>query len=138
MMITPSRSLRRRPILVACLSLSLLTAGCFTIPTYAPHGASVKILPPDQPAQVRREYRTWFMLGGLVPLDNTMPAEIIAREKLTEVRVIVKDTLQDAGIAAFYSFLVPILIIPQTIVIEGNRAPVESNVTPSVAVPRGQ
>ena len=135
---TASTSRRHWPFLIVCLSVSLLTAGCFTIPTYAPYGRSVKILPPDEPAQVRREYRTWFILGGLFPLDNTMPAEIIAREKLTEARVIVQDTVEDAGIAAALTFILPILILPQTVVIEGNRAPVESTVTPPVTGPHGQ
>jgi hypothetical protein len=134
----PSMSRRCWPILIACLSASLLAAGCFTIPTYAPHGQSVKILPPDKPAEVRREYRTWFILGGLFPLDNTMPAEIIAREKLTEARVIVQDTVGDAGIAAALTFILPILILPQTVVVEGNRAPLESTVTPPAAGPHGQ
>jgi hypothetical protein len=138
----PSMSRRFWPLLIVCLSVSLLTAGCFTIPTYAPYGRSVKLLPPDKPAEVRREYRTWFILGGLFPLDNTMPADIIAKEKLTEARVIVQDTVEDAGIAAALTFILPILILPQTVVIEGNRAPVdspvESTVTPSVTGPRGQ
>jgi len=134
----PSKRHRHRPILAACLSLSLLTAGCFTIQTYAPHGEPVKLLPPGQPAQVRREYRTWFILGGLFPLDNTMPAEIIAQEKLIEARVIVLDTVPDAFIAAALTFIIPILILPQTVVVEGNRAPVDSNITPSVTDPRGQ
>jgi len=134
----PPRRRRRRPILVASLSLSLLTAGCFTIPTYAPYGESVKLLPPGQPAQVRRVYRTWFILGGLFPLDNTMPAEIIAQEKLTEARVIVQDTVEDAGIAAALTFILPIFILPQTVVVEGNRAPVDSKAKPIVADPRGQ
>lgn len=134
----PSTSRRCWPLLIVCLSMSLLTEGCFTIPTYAPYGRSVRILAPGEPAQVRREYRTWFILGGLFPLDNTMPAEIIAQEKLTEARVIVLDTVPDAGIAAALTFILPILILPQTVVIEGNRAPAESNVTPPGAGPRGQ
>jgi len=134
----PIVSRRHRLFVIACLSLSLLTEGCFTIPTYAPYGQSVKILPPDQPAQVRREYRTWFILGGLFPLDNTMPAEIIAQEKLTEARVIVQDTVEDAGIAAALTLILPILILPQTVVIEGNRTPVQSTDSPSVAGPHGR
>jgi len=137
MMITPL-SRRIRPVLVACLSLLLLTAGCFTIPTYAPYGQSVRLLPPDKPAQIRREYRTWFILGGLFPLDNTMPAEIIAQEKLTEARVIVQDTVEDAGIAAALTIILPILILPQTVVVEGNRAPVESTTPPPAASPQDQ
>jgi hypothetical protein len=134
----PLKRHHHRPILIACLSLSLLTAGCFTIPTYAPYGQSVKILPPDIPAQVRREYRTWFILGGLFPLDNTMPSEIIAQEKLTEARVIVQDTVEDAVIAAALTFILPLFILPQTVVIEGNRAPVGSTITPSATGPHGR
>jgi len=122
-MTAPSTSRRLRPVLIAGLSLSLLMTGCFSIRTYAPYGDSVRILAPDEPAEVRRVYRTWFMLGGLITLDDTMPAEIIAREKLTEVRVIVLDTVQDAGVAIITTILLPLFILPQTIVIEGNRAP---------------
>lgn len=108
-------------LLIACMAL--LTPGCFTTHTYAPYGEHIRLLAPDEPAEVRRVYRTWFMLGGLIALDDTMPAEIIAREKLTEVRVIVLDTVQDAGVAIITTILLPLFILPQTIVIEGNRAP---------------
>jgi hypothetical protein len=134
----PLRRSRYLPLLVVYLVLSLLTEGCFSIQTYAPYGTTVKLLPPDKPAKVRRVYRTWFMLGGLVPLDNTMPAEIIAREKLTEVRVIVEDNIHDAGIAVLVTFLLTLFILPQTVVVEGNRAPVESTAVPPFAGQLGQ
>jgi hypothetical protein len=121
----PSRCYPFQPILVALLLLSLLT-GCFTVPTYAPYGEPIRIMAPDEPAQVRRVYRTWFMFGGLVPLDNTMPAEIIAREKLTSVRVIVEDNIQDAGSAVLATILLPLFILPQTVIVEGNREPIDS------------
>ena len=131
------RRLRRRlrGILIGCVAL--LTAGCFTIQTYAPYGEHVRLLAPGEPAEVRRVYRTWFMLGGLIPLDDTQPAEIIAREKLTAVRVIVEDNIEDAGVAVFATILIPLFILPQTIVIEGNRAPRPAAGGNEAAAPQG-
>lgn len=136
---TRRRSPRRalHGLLIACTAL--LAQGCFTIPTYAPYGEPVRLLAPDEPAEVRRVYRTWFILGGLIPLDNTMPGEIIAREKLTEARIIVEDTVQDAGVAIITTILLPLFILPQTIVIEGNRTPHQAAAdsrTPASGSPR--
>jgi len=134
-MTTPAPRRPLRPILAACLSL--LASGCFTIPTYAPYGEHVRLLAPDEPAEVRRVYRTWFILGGLIPLDNTMPAEIIAREKLVEARIIVEDTVQDAGVAVVTTILLPLFILPQTIVVEGNRTPHPPTAGTGAAPPQG-
>lgn len=64
---------------------------------------------------------------GLVPLHDKEPDEIIAHERLTEVRVTVKDVIPDAIIGLIHTVVLGnIGILAQTIVIEGNRAPEDS------------
>jgi hypothetical protein len=111
---------RRRLLLLPAL---LLLGGCFSTELYAPHGADVYLMSATTPTTVQRQWRTWFVVYGAARLDNTMPAETIAREHLTELRVIVEDNIPDAFIGLLYSILVPIGILPQTLVVSGNRAP---------------
>jgi len=113
----------------------LSCTGCFGVDLYAPHGHDVYLISRDKPVKVRRTWRTWFVVWGLVHLDNTMPDSVIARERLTDVRVITVDTVPDALIGLLYSFLLPIGLANQTITIEGNRAPLtpESKSVPASA-----
>jgi hypothetical protein len=117
------------------LALMLLSCGgCFQVDMYAPHGMNVYLMSSDTPAKVQRTWRTWYVIWGMAHLDNTMPDTIIAREKLTEVRVITIDTVPDAFIGLLYNVLIPIGLANQSYIVEGNRAP--NNPTTS-AIPSG-
>ena len=71
----------------AFLSAALLgLTGCFNIDVVAPPGADITLMASKQPTKVRREYRTWFVVWGMVPLDNRMPELVLAHEKLTDAR----------------------------------------------------
>src|SRR5204863_2147572 len=100
----------------------LSCTGCFSVDLYAPHGPDVYLISSEKPVKVKRTWRTWFVVWGLVHLDNTMPDSVIAREQLTDVRVITVDTVPDAFIGFLYNVLIPIGLANQTITIEGNRA----------------
>ena len=107
--------------------IPILCSGCFTVHTHARYGRDIKLLSPEDPVTVTRTYRAWFALWGLVPLHDKEPDEIIAHERLTEVRVTVKDVIPDAIIGLIHTVaLGNIGILAQTIVIEGNRAPEDS------------
>lgn len=111
--------------LVSTLLLALSLSACFKVPVMAPYGPDIKILPREAPVEVTRRYQKWFAIWGIFPLDATSnPADIIAREKLVEVRVYTEDAIEDAISGFFYVILFPAgIILPQTIVVEGNRAP---------------
>ena len=101
----------------------LLCCGCFNIDLYAPHGMDVTLLPSDEPVEVERRWRTWYVAWGLTHVDNTMPDEYIQRENLTEVRLITEDNVPDAFHGLLYNVLIPIGLVPQTLVLQGNRPP---------------
>ena len=105
--------------------LMLSCTGCFRVDLYAPHGSDVYLISSEKPAEVKRTWRTWFVVWGLVPLDNTntMPDSVITREHLSEVRVITVDTVPDAFLGFLYAVLIPIGLTTQSVTIEGNRAP---------------
>ena len=108
----------------AALALaSLLLAGCFNVTVVAPPGQEVTLVADSTPVTVKRRYRTWFVVWGLTPLDNTMPDVVIGREHLREVRVTSEDNVPDAFLGVLYNLLIPIGLVTQTIVVEGNRAP---------------
>lgn len=99
--------------------------GCFTVRTQAPYGLDVKVLPPNVPVEVTRKYQKWYAVWGIVPISETSdPRDIILREKLVEVRVATENALEDTVSNAFFFLLFELgFIIPQTIRVEGNRAP---------------
>lgn len=107
-------------LLLIVLMLSL--TACFTVPIEAPYGQDVTILPAGTPVEVTRKYQKWYAIWGIFPLTmSDYPAEVIAREGLVEVRVYTEDTAEDAFSGFVYIMLIPAGILPQTIVIEGNR-----------------
>ena len=116
--------LRRSFSIILILSLT----ACFQVPINAPYGHDVKILPRDVPVEVTRRYQKWYAIWGIFALDpSSNPADIIAREKLVEARVYTEDAIEDAISGFFYVILFPAgIILPQTIVVEGNRAPRET------------
>jgi hypothetical protein len=89
----------------------------------APWGRDVRLLRPDEAAQVRRQYRAWFAIWGAVRVSGKDPADVIRDESLCEARVRVEDNVPDAMIGVVYTILEPIGIIPQTIILWENRAP---------------
>jgi hypothetical protein len=108
-------------IILAGLALGVV--GCAHVAVVAPHGQEVYLVSSQDTAQVERRWRTWFLAWGLTPLDNTMPAEYIQREQFTEVRVIVEDNVPDALHSILYNVIMPFGLVPQTVVLHGNRAP---------------
>ena len=109
---------------IAALLLALPSCtGCFTIDIYAPKNQEVVLISGKEPAETKREWRTWFGVWGLAPADNTMPADIIRNEQLTEVRITTVDTLSDLGIGVLYNYLLPIGLGVQSMKVEGRSAP---------------
>jgi len=106
-----------------CLVLLMLSLNaCFSVPLEAPYGHDVKILPQGTPVEFTQRVQKWYSIWGIFPLTvSDYPSEIIAREGLVEVRIYTEDSLEDAFSGFVYVMLIPAGILPQTIVIEGNR-----------------
>jgi hypothetical protein len=102
-------------------ALLLLATACSHVTAASPHGRDVRLLRTDERAEVRRQYRAWFALWGMVRLSGKDPADVIRDEGLCQARVRVEDNIPDAMIGLIYTAAEPIGIIPQTIVVEGNR-----------------
>jgi len=114
----------RRIITILPLVLSL--TACFSVPLDAPYGENVRLLPAGTPVEVTIRYQKWYSIWGIFPLTmSDYPAEVIARQGLSEVRIYTEDTVEDALSGFVYVMLFPIGILPQSIVIEGNRSPSE-------------
>jgi hypothetical protein len=112
--------------------------GCAHVDVVAPRGQTVYLAPASAPLPVERRWRTWFLVWGYSPLDNTMPAEYIQREQLTQVRVVVEDNALDALHSFLYNVYITSGLVPQTLVLQGTRrlitpdplaaAPIQSNI----------
>ena len=100
-----------------------LVSGCFAVEAHAPYGPDVTLLPRGVPVEVTRRYQKWYAIWGIFPLSSREPKDVIAEEQLVEVRVYTEDSVEDAISGLFYGFFYPTgIIIPQTVVVEGNRA----------------
>jgi hypothetical protein len=116
-------------IMLAVLVVGAL--GCAHVAVVAPYGQEVYLVSSEEKLPIERRWRTWYLVWGLTPLDNTMPSEYIQREQLNDVRVVVEDNIPDAFHALLYNVAIAIGLIPQTVVVEGNRLP--TKVTSPVA-----
>ena len=102
--------------LISLLSSVMLT-GCLNTDLVAPENNKVRVLGANEAVRYHKQYRNWYILYGAVPLYTVQPEELIAEQKLTEVRVQTEDTIMDGVITFFTSALT---ILPQTVVVEGN------------------
>lgn len=97
----------------------LLLTGCFTTRLEAPEGKEVRIMAAGERASFHKEYKDWYLLSGLLPIWRTNMAELIAKERLAEVRVQTEDRVSDGVITLITQELL-LGLFPQTIVVEGN------------------
>jgi hypothetical protein len=104
------------------LALLWLATGCTHVTVASPHDRRVRLLGADEVTQVRRQYRAWYAIWGLVRVSGKDPVDVIRDEGLCEARVRVEDNVPDAFIGVMYTIVEPIGIIPQTIIVQGNRA----------------
>jgi len=106
--------------LCAVLGLAV-SAACSHVEVSAPNARSVRVMAADDPAAVRREYRAWFAIWGLVRVSGKDPADVIRDENLCAARVRIEDNVPDAGISVVYTVIEPVGLIAQTIIVEGIR-----------------
>jgi hypothetical protein len=120
-------TLRWRTASAALVFALLGQTACFTVEGVAPHGPDVVLIPGDEPVEVARRYQKWYAIWGIFDLTpSANPRDIIKREELVEVRVYTEDAVEDAISGFFYTLLFPAgIILPQTVVVEGNRAPTD-------------
>lgn len=117
--------------ILATLLMTAATVGCFVVEVNAPYGPDVRVLPRDVPVEVTRRYQKWFAIWGIFPLSDNNPREIIARERLVEARVYTEDSVEDVISGFVYFVLFPAgIIVPQTVVVEGNRVPLSERGLP--------
>lgn len=109
---------------IMLVGLAMSATGCAHVDVVAPHGPPVYLASSSAPLSVERRWRTWFVAWGITPFDNTMPAEYMQREQFNEVRVVVEDNFPDAIHTLLYSVVMPIGLVPQTVVLQGSRQPV--------------
>lgn len=99
---------------------AVLLSGCFKTQLNAPPGREIRPLAKDEPVKFNTEYKNGYVLYGSVPIWTTGPEAIVRKENLVEVRARTQDTVSDAIITAV-SMLLPIMIFPQHVIVEGNR-----------------
>jgi hypothetical protein len=106
--------------LASLAAVLLLATGCYTVDVVAPKGETIELLPASATVETARQWRAWYAGFGLIPMDPTMPREMLVREKLTRVRVDVVDTVPDAFIGLLYNVLIPIGLGVQSMKVHGN------------------
>jgi hypothetical protein len=108
--------------LALLLALLGVATGCTHVTIAAPPDRKVRLMGADEVTHVRRQYRAWYAIWGLVRVSGKDPLDVIRDEGLCEARVRVEDNVPDAFIGVMYTIVEPIGIIPQSIIVSGNRA----------------
>ena len=114
--------MKRRTVLALASLMCFLLSSCFNTSLIAPENHEVRVMSAKEPAEFRKEYKNWYLLGGLLPIYTKQPDKIIAQENLVEVRVQTEDTISDGVITATSMTLFNFAFYPQTVVVEGNRS----------------
>jgi hypothetical protein len=124
---TPRTRRWSRSRALALLAVAAVASGCFTVHAEAPYlPHDVRLLPQGEPVEVTRRYQKWYAIWGIFPMAGPDPAEVIHDEGLVEARVYTEDAIEDVVSGFFYTLMFPAgIILPQTIVVEGNRRPSE-------------
>jgi hypothetical protein len=121
---TPRRAHR---LLAAALAglLACTSTGCFHVRAEAPpFPEHVRLLPPDAPVEVRREYQTFYYAWGLFPMSPADQVKyIIEHERLVEARVVQGGLLEGIIAGFFGAIVIGGFVLPQNITVEGNRHP---------------
>jgi len=104
------------------LPLLLCLGGRFHVDLYAPRGREIWLISSDEPVEVERRWHLWFVAWGASLVNEEQADQMIEREQLTELRLVTEDNIPDAGLGFLYNILIPIGIVNQTLVLQGNRA----------------
>ncbi|MDX2169259.1 MAG: hypothetical protein SF182_19470 [Deltaproteobacteria bacterium] len=110
----------------AVLLAALTTcSGCFVMrcdaPPPPPH---VRLLSEDAPVEFSRKYQKWYAAWGLFPLTPADdPKYIIEHERLVEARILQQDSTEDLFAGFIFTYMFVGVILPQSVIVEGNRAP---------------
>lgn len=108
--------------MLAVLLATVCLAGCFQVDLHAPRGREVWLISSKEPVEIERRWHLWFFTFGLTIVNEEQADLMIEREQLTEVRLITEDNIPDAGLGILYNVLIPIGLVNQTLVLQGNRA----------------
>ena len=114
-------------------TLAVTSTACFHVRAEAPpFPEHVRLLPPDAPVEVRREYQVFYYAWGLFPMGQSDQAMyIIEQERLVEARVIQGGLLEGIIAGFFGAIFINGFVLPQNITIEGNRTPTLPAVEPA-------
>lgn len=106
----------KKLLLAALIATSVLAAGCYSVKVCAPSDSNVSLKAPAKNASFRQNQKNWFVLWGLVPLNERAVRKTIDDNNLTEVRTETKTTFIDWLISGV---LGSVSVVANTTVIEG-------------------
>lgn len=101
--------------------IAIFLTSCMAQKAIAPAGRDVKLATGTEPLPFKKEQRDWYVLWGLVPINNTASDRVIQENNLKTVRVTTVTTPLDFIINIFTSIA---SIVSRTELIEGSA---ESN-----------
>ena len=109
----------------AATAALLLCSGCFVMRCDAPPPPpGVRLLSEHAPVEFSRKYQKWYAAWGLFPLTPADdPKYIIENERLVEARILQQDSTEDFFAGFIFTYMFVGVILPQSVIVEGNRAP---------------
>jgi hypothetical protein len=102
---------------IALASLMMLClSGCYSVKMVAPPGKNITLAPETEQLPYKTQKRNWYILFGLIPLNDNTTRQVIDQNNLYKVRVESKHTFLDYVISAFTGF---VTVTTNTTIIEG-------------------
>jgi hypothetical protein len=104
--------------LICIISLLFLTS-CYTIRVLSDADRPITLASQTESLPFKTQYRVWYVLWGLVPINDNTTNKILRETKLRKVRVTTKRTFVDYLISAVLNIFIPTTITTWTVEIEG-------------------
>jgi len=81
---------RRLAVILTVALLCFVMAGCYSVKVSAPVGADVSLTSAEKPLPFKKTVRNWYVVFGLVPINEDGVQKVIKDNNLSDVRVTTK------------------------------------------------
>jgi len=104
--------------LICIISLLFLTS-CYTIRVLSDADRPITLASQTESLPFKTRYRVWYVLWGLVPINDNTINKVLRETKVNKVRVTTKMTVVDWLISTVLNIFIPTTIATWTVEIEG-------------------
>jgi len=106
----------KKLITLICIILLLFLTSCYTVRVLSDADRPITLASQTESLPFKTQYRVWYALWGLVPINDNTINKVLRETKVNKVRVTTKMTVVDWLISAVLSYFT---IATWTVEVEG-------------------